>query len=108
MASPPAPSGKMPSSTLPPDHTPASTLPSPTPTTSEPSSSVHLRLLDATVAAFGGELVDVQLGQHRQRPEEHDAQRHAQQRAIVAESLQVANRLLRHVPREIRATDSPL
>ena len=37
------------------------------------------------IAAFGGKLIDVQLGQHGECPEEHDAQRHAQQRAIVAE-----------------------
>ena len=91
--------GKMPSSTLPPDHNPASTLPMPTPTISAPSNGVTCVWLGDV--SLPSELVDVQMGEHRECPKERDADGDTQEPAVMAQRFKVANRLARHVPREL-------
>ena len=78
IATPKAPSGRIPNSIRPPDQMPASTLPKPTPSTRANNSgtlSVSYR-----APALESELIDVQLGQRAHGPEEDNAQRHSEQR----------------------------
>ena len=56
---------------------------------------------------FGGELIDVELGQRADRIEERDAQRDAEQRQIAGQRLQVAPRLLRRIPGKLARRDRP-